>query len=386
MNLNRFIFSRRNRYFLVISLTILPIVSFMIFVFLVSYRPVFNSLEIVVDAQLNQIQPIHELQVALINAVMPPNDYIIHGGEEEKENWIILSRHVEIAFQKIFSVKSLEADYDILLPLKKDWEIAKRKGDLLLRRKPKEDGCKHPIIADLMEDFDESVDKIAVELNQLTARKGRMIADLYSKIENHKIKGLVITTAAIFTGLLMGIAGSVWLTRERKKLKDLSLHDPLTGILNRKALDFHLSRLYKKQADLKIPCFSILLIDIDKFKSVNDNFGHDAGDIVLKAFAETTQKLMRSDDVFGRFGGEEFLVLLPDSSKKEASQIAERIRSEISSSHIFLSAGQQSVPITVSIGVGTFPDDASNIDDLLKTADGAMYTAKKNGRNQVVTA
>lgn len=371
---------------MVISLTILPIVSFMIFVFLVSYRPVFHSLEIVVDAQLNQIQPIHELQVALINAVMPPNDYIIHGGQEEKQNWIMLSRQVETAFQKIFSVKSLDADYDILLPLKEDWALAKRKGDLLLRNKPKDHGCNHPIIAAQMEDFDESVDNIAVELNQLTERKAKMIAELYSKIENHKIKGLVITTFAIFAGLLMGIAGSVWLTRERKKLKDLSLHDPLTGIFNRKALDFHLSRLYKKQVDSKIPCFSILLIDIDKFKSVNDNLGHDSGDVVLKSFAGTTQKLMRNSDVFGRFGGEEFLVLLPDSSKKGAAQIAERIRSKISASPISLSDGQQSVPITVSIGVSTFPDDASNIDALLKIADEAMYTAKKSGRNQVVNA
>ena len=76
----------------VISLTILPIVSLMIFVFLASYRPVFHSLEKVIDAQFNQIQPIHELQVALINAVMPPNDYLIHGGEEEKHNWIRLKQ------------------------------------------------------------------------------------------------------------------------------------------------------------------------------------------------------------------------------------------------------------------------------------------------------
>nr|WP_321403764.1 GGDEF domain-containing protein [uncultured Desulfobacter sp.] len=357
----------------------------MIFVFLVSYRPVFHSLENVVDAQLNQIQPIHELQVALINAVMPPNDYLIRGGEEERQNWIMLSRQVETAFQKIFSVKGLKADYDILLPLKEDWETAKRKGDLLLRSNPKEDGCHNPVIGSLMEDFDENVDKISVELNQLIVRKEKMISDLYSKIEHHKIKGLVITTLAIFTGIFMGIAGSVWLTRERKKLKDLSLHDPLTGVVNRNALDFHLSRLHKNQVDLNISCFSILMIDLDKFKSVNDNLGHDAGDIVLKSFAETTQKLMRNDDVFGRFGGEEFLVLLPDSSKKEASQIAERIRSKISSSPIPLPAGETSVPITVSIGVGTFPDDTSNIDDLLKIVDDAMYTAKKSGRNQVVS-
>lgn len=385
MNSNRFSFSKRNKYMFVISLTILPIVSLMIFVFLASYRPVFHSLKKLIDAQLNQIQPIHDLQVALINAVMPPNDYLIHGGEEEKQNWIKLKQDVETTFQTVFNVKGLETDYDLLFSLKKDWETAKEQGDLLIESKRKKGDCNDPEIANLMEDFDESVGMISVELKQLTEHRKKMISDLYSNIEKHKIKGLVITTVSIFIGLLMGIAGSIWLTRERKKLKDLSLYDALTGIFNRKALDFHLSQLHTNQMKSKISYFSILLIDIDKFKAVNDNFGHDIGDIVLKSFAATTQKLMRSDDVFGRFGGEEFLVLLPDASKKEASQMAERIRSNISSYSIPLPDGDKFVSITVSIGVSTFPNDASNIDDVLKTADQAMYTAKKNGRNQVVS-
>lgn len=384
MNSNRFIFSKRNKYIFVVSLTILPIVSLMIFVFLASYRPVFHSLEKVIDAQLNQIQPIHELQVALINAVMPPNDYLIHGGQEEKQNWMKLTKEVETAFQKVFSIQGLGSDYDILLLLKKDWHRAKKQGDLLINTPQETDGCKNPVTAALMEDFDESVDKISVELKQLTTRKEKMISDLYSEIAKHKVKGLAITFSSIFIGILMGVIGSIWLTRERKRLKDLSFYDALTGILNRKSLDFHLSQLHKKQMELKISHFSILLIDIDKFKSVNDTFGHDIGDIVLKSFAETTQKLMRTDDVFGRFGGEEFLVLLPDSSKKKALQIAERIRSKISSCQIPLPDERTPLSITVSIGVSTFPNDASNIDQLFKVTDEAMYAAKKNGRNQVV--
>jgi diguanylate cyclase (GGDEF)-like protein len=356
----------------------------MIFVFLASYRPVFHSLEKVIDAQLNQIQPIHELQVALINAVMPPNDYLIHGGQEEKQNWMKLTKEVETAFQKVFSIQGLGSDYDILLLLKKDWHRAKKQGDLLINTPQETDGCKNPVTAALMEDFDESVDKISVELKQLTTRKEKMISDLYSEIAKHKVKGLAITFSSIFIGILMGVIGSIWLTRERKRLKDLSFYDALTGILNRKSLDFHLSQLHKKQMELKISHFSILLIDIDKFKSVNDTFGHDIGDIVLKSFAETTQKLMRTDDVFGRFGGEEFLVLLPDSSKKKALQIAERIRSKISSCQIPLPDERTPLSITVSIGVSTFPNDASNIDQLFKVTDEAMYAAKKNGRNQVV--
>ena len=386
MNSNKFIFSKRNKYIFVISLTILPIVSLMIFVFLASYRPVFHSLEKVIDAQLNQIQPIHELQIALINAVMPPNDYLIYGGEAERQNWIKLKQDVETAFQKVFNIKGLKTDYNLLLSLKKEWETAKEEGNLLIESKRKEGDCNDPEISNLMKDFDKSVDILSVELKQLTEHRKKMISNLYSNIEKHKIKGLVITTFSIFIGILMGIAGSIWLTRDRKRLKDLSLYDALTGILNRKALDFHLSQLHKNQMESKILYFSILLIDIDKFKAVNDNFGHNIGDIVLKSFAETTHTLMRSDDVFGRFGGEEFLVLLPNASKKEASQMAERIRSNISSYSIHLPDGDKSVSVTVSIGVSTFPNDASNIDDLLKTADQAMYTAKKNGRNQVVSA
>ena len=379
-------FSTKNKYAFVMSLTILPIVSMMVFVFLTSYRPVFYSLQEVINAGINQINPVHELQVALIHAVMPPNDALIHGGAKENQNWIDSKREVDHAFQNVLNMKSLETDYDLLLRLKKQWEDAKKQGDQLLQNKHADNACSDHEKIMLMETFDENIRIIAVELHQLIDHKERVILELYSGIKGLKIRGLSITLTSIAVGILLGIAGIIWLTKDRKKLKDLSLYDPLTGIFNRKALDFHLSRLDKHQKESKIPCFSILLIDIDKFKSVNDNFGHDTGDIVLKSFAGTIQNVVRSADVFGRFGGEEFLVLLPGSSTKDAIKMAERIRSKISLSTVNEPGGGASIRITASIGVSTYPHDASTIDALLKSADTAMYEAKNSGRNQVVSA
>ncbi len=171
--------------------------------------------------------------------------------------------------------------------------------------------------------------------------------------------------------------------REQVELKRLAWIDPLTGVYNRRYLaevsekEFNRSRRYTRP-------ISFMMIDIDKFKLINDQYGHAGGDSVLIAFAELARKLLREQDCFGRFGGEEFLVILPETTSDEAARVAERIRAEASGSTF--QAGDSGVAITVSIGISTIDDRDADLAACLKRADQALYQAKAAGRNTVISS
>jgi diguanylate cyclase (GGDEF)-like protein len=127
---------------------------------------------------------------------------------------------------------------------------------------------------------------------------------------------------------------------------------------------------------------SFLLIDLDFFKKVNDNFGHQVGDSTLKKVVEITSNELRQHDIIGRFGGEEFTVLLPDTDLVSAQTVAERIRKTVQESEFF--AGSSTFHITVSIGLATFNHVTDDFQELFRRADLGLYKAKQTGRNQVV--
>jgi diguanylate cyclase (GGDEF)-like protein len=154
--------------------------------------------------------------------------------------------------------------------------------------------------------------------------------------------------------------------------------DALTGHWNRRALDDVLKRQVDRRASSGRP-FSILMIDIDFFKNINDEFGHMVGDDVLRAFAQGLREFLRSDDFCARFGGEEFVVVLPDTSLATAMEVGERIRKGIAQAPLL---NEPRVRATVSIGVATMAQEQS-INELFAAADAAVYLAKNEGRNQV---
>lgn len=169
------------------------------------------------------------------------------------------------------------------------------------------------------------------------------------------------------------LAGINILHKNINKLKDDVQTDPLTGLGNRRCMELALS-LWKSA---KTP-FSVVTIDIDFFKRVNDTFGHDVGDLVLQKLAQYMRDVSRVDDVICRVGGEEFLMLLPKTNSQTATQVAERLRSLVESS-IFDFVGK----ITVSLGVANWPDSSNEILMVLKAADEMLYKAKKYGRSRV---
>jgi diguanylate cyclase (GGDEF)-like protein len=167
------------------------------------------------------------------------------------------------------------------------------------------------------------------------------------------------------------------------KLREQVLRDPLTGQYNRRYLDATLEReLLRCQRQ---HCHvALLMIDIDHFKRINDNFGHQAGDEVLRQMGFMLGAHARSHDVVCRYGGEEFLIVLPELPVDAAHQRAEQIRLAVGNQHFQTAAG--TLRLTLSVGVAAFPLHGHTVDALLHSADTALYAAKHQGRNRVVVS
>ena len=176
------------------------------------------------------------------------------------------------------------------------------------------------------------------------------------------------------------------LTRYKKierQLANLALFDSLTGTLNRPAFYQHAEKEFTRSKRYYRP-LSVIMLDIDHFKRVNDQYGHHGGDQVLQIFAEACQEVIRNTDLMGRVGGEEFAMLLPDTSMKAAFNLAERLRERINK-YPYL-AGDMLIEITASLGVAELQSDDSDFKTLLQRADEALYSAKHDGRNRVKIA
>jgi two-component system cell cycle response regulator len=164
---------------------------------------------------------------------------------------------------------------------------------------------------------------------------------------------------------------------------ELAVTDPLTGLHNRRYLDNHLSALFD-DAIARGRQMSILLLDIDRFKAINDGFGHDAGDEVLREFAERVRAHTRGIDLVARYGGEEIVVAVPDTPLEGAQAVAERIRERVEGSPFVVHGGGRSIEVTVSVGVAARQAGDRSAAEMLKRADLALYRAKEQGRNRVV--
>lgn len=168
------------------------------------------------------------------------------------------------------------------------------------------------------------------------------------------------------------------------QLAILATTDSLTGVANRRSVvervEHELERSRRTNTTL-----ALLLIDLDHFKAINDCFGHPTGDVVLKCFVNKMATLVGSGDVVGRLGGEEFVVLMPETPMEQAVAMAQRICSSARQLSL-VSHDQYPIKVTVSIGVALSGKDADNVSDLLRAADRRLYTAKQSGRDQVVWA
>jgi diguanylate cyclase (GGDEF)-like protein len=166
-----------------------------------------------------------------------------------------------------------------------------------------------------------------------------------------------------------------------EQLRRLAVTDPLTGTMNRRAL-FELMKREMERHLRHGHAFAVVLFDVDHFKDVNDRYGHNSGDAVLRHVATVTAHMVRSTDALARYGGEEFVIVAPETDAARALQLAERIREALQSSYVTVEDRQ--LAVTASFGVATLCAGDGEPEQILARADRALYAAKVGGRNQVV--
>ena len=163
---------------------------------------------------------------------------------------------------------------------------------------------------------------------------------------------------------------------------EMAITDALTGLHNRRYMESHLATLAEQAAARGKP-LALMILDIDYFKAINDTSGHDAGDDVLREFAVRIRKSIRGIDLACRYGGEEFVIVMPETDAHVAGMVAERLRRSIAGQKFAVSKGSKHIDVTISIGLSTLERKGEPVADLLKRADKALYRAKHAGRNRV---
>jgi diguanylate cyclase (GGDEF)-like protein len=185
--------------------------------------------------------------------------------------------------------------------------------------------------------------------------------------------------------MLTASALSLSLVSRSQRLLHLATSDPLTGLFNRGYVDDRLAiELGRARRYGKL--LSIAVIDADRFKSLNDMHGHSVGDLVLRKIGTTLRESCRQSDTVGRYGGEEFVVILPETDIETAQRKLESLRELVARTPIELSARGETIQVTVSTGLASFPQDGQDAAQLFALADERMFQAKREGRNRVVAA
>jgi diguanylate cyclase (GGDEF)-like protein len=205
-------------------------------------------------------------------------------------------------------------------------------------------------------------------------------------------RAAIIATILVHIGMVLAVGfGLFWMatTILTSGLEQMASTDPLTRIYNRRVFLMWCERELERSRRNESP-FSILMVDLDRFKHINDRYGHQTGDEALCAAVEKMQDSVRGIDVLGRWGGEEFAVLLPHASAEAALLVAERVRASIA--RILLPAREtrkeeafEAVRVTASIGVATYSGSVDNVQSMVERADACLYQAKAQGRNRVIT-
>ena len=190
--------------------------------------------------------------------------------------------------------------------------------------------------------------------------------------------------------LLARVRSQVRKRRYTERLRDnvqmsieMAITDVLTGLFNRRYMESHLATLVEQAASRGKP-LTVMVVDIDYFKAINDSHGHDAGDDVLRDFALRIKRSIRGIDLACRYGGEEFVLVMPETDMAVAAMVAERLRRRIAADPFAIAQGTRHIPVTISIGIAGLRGKEDSAANLLKRADEALYRAKRDGRNRVV--
>jgi diguanylate cyclase (GGDEF)-like protein len=211
-------------------------------------------------------------------------------------------------------------------------------------------------------------------LERLNAQMEHGIAERDAQLE--------VVRAALDQEIKKRILAEQELTQANARLRDQVVHDGLTGLHNRRYLEESLGREESRARRSSQP-FGVMMIDIDNFKRFNDTLGHAAGDAVLRAIGQYMLSAARGEDIVSRYGGEEFVLVMAPAPQGTVGERAEKLRREVQNLEIEYE-GRRVGPITISVGIGMFPDHGESGQEVLRVADAALYQAKRSGRNCVV--
>ena len=393
-----------------------------------------NAIELsnsIVEKSLSDIHNTMNLRLALSQAAMPVNDHVIHADPIEQENYDQLKSSVDRYFDIMASSVTLNLlQRDSLNLAREKWDQAKKVGDAIMKVK---EPIGDPEVANQMERFDLIVDNAIAILSDLSGSIYLETVKGHEKLHEIESRALLFVVVLALLALIMVVFGSLLLAKSffppvRKmldgvrlfseghldhridenmpkefeelayginsmagkleqihlELKDAAIHDELTGCFNRRQLEQDIIKVFSQARRSGEP-LSLLMLDIDFFKKINDTYGHAAGDEVLRNVANSIGKELRQHELLYRYGGEEFTIVLPTAKQSEAVQLAERIRTNVAGHPIDVGSAKP-INVTVSIGVSSYPQTAASVKELFEKSDGALYAAKEHGRNCVMTS
>ncbi|NIP44128.1 MAG: sensor domain-containing diguanylate cyclase [candidate division Zixibacteria bacterium] len=212
--------------------------------------------------------------------------------------------------------------------------------------------------------------------------RGKIVGVLNA--ESTKLAAFSERDEKLFTILAASAGMAIENARLHKRISDLTMTDDLTGIYNYRYFVQRLEEEKRRAARYDLP-LSLIMLDLDWFKKTNDTYGHEIGNIVLKEIVQVVVSCIRDTDTFCRYGGEEFIIILPQTISSEACVLAERIRAEVENHDFGIATGIPGLKITVSVGTTSFPDNGLSTMELVQTVDMALYRAKGAGKNMVCT-
>ena len=388
------------------------------------YLNTVTSFDSVMDDVFLYGLPVGEVRELLYQVSLPVTNHLISSNAEERDKYLRLKGQINQMLREMVEAKSDNrslVNREIIKQAYVEWQAATVYADnlVLLRDQINEEEAIR-----LFNKFDQRLGVAIVEVMLYHQKINQAIVNKRDSVDKHLtnvsyisiviivmafllsatiiiffIKNVVIPLQVIEKGAMQFGHGdfshrieiepnnelgklAVSFNSMADKLEEIATRDGLTNLLNKKAilqiLDSELARATRNDSTL-----GLMMLDLDYFKRINDTYGHQAGDAVLVTATELIDKYVRGIDYVGRYGGEEIVIVLPDTSETESVEIAERIRRSLASTPLAVS-DKKFVNVTVSIGIAMFPTDGVNESTLLSNADQAMYHAKGAGRNRVV--
>jgi two-component system cell cycle response regulator len=381
-----------------------------------------DALNQAVEQPVYKLQATSRLQKQIRHARDLVREYAATGRYPLRAQFESDARMVEDGFVEILNRPFLTPqEYQALTETRREWQDSVRTAGPFFTSQPSKA---------VSDQLDRRINRILFALDQVHESYYGEIGAQRARLDEAEKRFLLIIAVTVGLGLIGAVAGAVWLARSvlvplrefekgmaqfarddlsyrftpdkedeigrlarefnsmaerlvehRSKLEELSVRDGLTGLYNRREFDKRLQEEMQRSRRYHHP-FCLLLIDVDRFKDVNDRYGHQAGDEVLIGVGDLVQLIVRPVDVVCRYGGEELVVILSETNEKGALIVAERIRRTVAESMTATPRGD-TIQVTVSVGLAAFPRDGDTPAEIIKAADEALYAAKQEGRNLV---